>query len=139
MKLLKITAFVVVVLFFSTKVNAQTVMASKAVWVTIKSENLRCWTCRELLDKYLVKQNKFEFEGGIIEWRFNLLAGEIKFRYLPDRVNVDDLRVTLNNAGFDADTTKAVAETYAKLPPICKRPADGGGPTKGNPCHMEPY
>lgn len=138
---MKYVKILMLVFVFALAKNAQsqTVMASKAVWLTVKSNNLKCWTCRELLDKFLVKQNKYEFEGGILEWRFNLLAGEIKFRYLPDRVNADDIRVTLNNAGFDADSTKAVPETYAKLPPICKRTEDGGGPKKGQPCHMEPY
>jgi hypothetical protein len=44
----------------------------------------------------------------------------------------------LNNAGFDADDSKAEESAYKKLPPICKRAADGGGPQKGKPCHMQP-
>ena len=42
------------------------------------------------------------------------------------------------NAGFDADEIKATEESYKLLPPNCKRAADGGGPKKGKPCHIEP-
>jgi hypothetical protein len=58
---------------------------------------------------------------------------------MPDRVTPDEIRTAMNNAGFDADTTKAEPDVYKVLPPICKRPEDGGGPQKGKPCHIPPY
>ena len=77
-------------------------------------------------------------QNGLLEWKFNLLAGEVKFKYLPDRVTPDDIRLAMNNAGFDADDEKAVDEVYRKLPKPCRRPEEGGGPEKGKPCHLEP-
>ncbi len=120
------------------KSNAQ-VMAAKAQNVVIKSANLRCWECREKLDKYLVVENNANMDNGMLKWAYNLPAGEIKVNYLPDRVTPDVIRTALNNAGFDADSTKAEPEAYKTLPPICKRKEDGGGPQKGKPCHMQPY
>ena len=123
--------------FISTKGNSQ-VMAQKPEWVTIKSANLRCWVCKERLESYIDKDSKMNFESGIAQMKFNLFSSEIRIQYYPDRITPDDIRIIINNAGFDADTTKAVESSYKKLPPLCKRNEDGGGPTKGNPCHVNP-
>ena len=111
----------------------------KFQWLTVKSANLKCWECKERLDKYLIVENKANMEMGIMQWKINLLQGEIKFQYLPDRTNPESIKAALNNAGFDADNDKAEPEAYQKLPPICKRPEEGGGPQKGKPCHVQPY
>ena len=113
-------------------------MAAKQEWITIKSANLKCWECKERLDRYLVLENNAIFQKGLIQWRINLISGEIRLQYIPDRVTPDDIRAALNNAGFDADNEKASEEAYKKLPPICKRAEDGGGPQKGKPCHLQP-
>jgi mercuric ion binding protein len=112
----------------------------KSQWVTIKSANLRCWECKERLERQLVIVNKAEMESGIIQWKIQLLQGEIKLQYWPDRTSPDAIRVAMNNAGFDADSSLAVQDAYLALPLICKRPADGGGQKKGAPpCHVQPY
>ncbi|GMV78443.1 MAG: hypothetical protein AMXMBFR79_15740 [Chitinophagaceae bacterium] len=130
--------FVVGFIFSVTLANAQ-VMSAKAQTVVIKSANLRCWQCSELLDKYLTRENKGGFlDNALLEWKINLLKGEIKIKFLPDRANIDDIKVAINNAGFDADNEKAEPDAYKKLPSACKREEDGGGPKKGVPCHVKP-
>lgn len=116
------------------------VMQAKAQWVTITSANLKCWTCKEVLDKYLVRVNKAGMDGGMAQWKFNVQKGEIKVQYYPDRVSVDDIKLAINEAGFDADAEKAEVEAYKKLPSQCKRAEEGGGPKKGDqpPCHLPP-
>ena len=111
---------------------------NKQVWITIKSENLKCWECKEVLEKYLIVENKSNMESGIIQWKINLLQGEIKLQYFPDRVSPDMIRTALNNAGFDADTDKATEDAYKTLPAICKRAVEGGGPQPRKPCHIPP-
>ena len=113
-------------------------MAAKPEWVTIKTPNLHCWECKERLERWLIVENKANMQSGLIQWKFNLLNGEIRFQYYPDRVSLDEIRYSLNNAGFDADNEKAEETAYNKLPPICKRNEEGGGPQKGKPCHIEP-
>jgi len=115
--------------------NAQ---QAKPEWVSIKSNNLKCWECKEVLDKYLLEE-KGIIEGGLVQWKINLLQGEIRIQYLPNYTNPDALKVTLNNAGFDADDTKASEDAYKKLPPACKRATDGGGPQPRKPCHVKPF
>lgn len=118
---------------------AQAQMQEKLKWVTIKSANLKCWECKERLDKYLVVENKANMEGGMNQWKFNLLQGEIKVQFWPDRTDESAIRAAINNAGFDADDEKANPESYVKLPPICKRAEDGGGPQPRKPCHLQPF
>jgi periplasmic mercuric ion binding protein len=127
----------IMAVMFSTCIHAQ-VMQAKQQWVTIKSANLRCWECKEKLDQFMVLENNANYEKGMLQWKYNLLSGELRVLYLPDRIMPADIRTILNNAGFDADSTKAVPEIYKKLPDACKRVEDGGGPKKGKPCHIEP-
>jgi hypothetical protein len=112
---------------------------SKPEWVTIKSVNLRCWECKERLDRYLLVENKANMESGMMQWKINLLQGEIKVQFLPDRTSASAIKTALMNAGFDADNEKAVPEAYKQLPPICKYKEEGGGPPKNKPCHIQPY
>lgn len=130
---------ITVIAFFLSYAAKSQVMPGRAAWITIKSANLKCWECKERLEKYLVSENESTMESGMIQRRYNLLSGEIRIQYYPDRVKPDVIRTVLNNAGFDADDEKAEEEAYKKLPPICKRAEDGGGPQKGKPCHMQPY
>ena len=116
-------------------VNAQ---SAKAEWVILKSNNLKCWECKDVLDKYLTKE-KENTEGGIVQWKINLLQGEVRIQFLPDRTSADEVRVAVNNAGFDTDIDKALDEAYKKLPPSCKRATEGGGPQLRMPCHIKPY
>jgi hypothetical protein len=110
----------------------------KPVWITIKSANLKCWECKEKLEKFLIVENKSNMENGIAQWKINLLQGEIRLQYLPDRTNPETIRAAINNAGFDADNEKAEADAYKALPQACKRAEEGGGPQKGKPCHVKP-
>jgi len=119
-------------------VNAVSAQSAKAEWIILKSNNLKCWECKDVLDKYLTKE-KENTEGGIVQWKINLLQGEIRIQFLPDRTSADDVRTSVNNAGFDTDNEKALDEAYKKLPPSCKRGAEGGGPQLRKPCHVKPY
>lgn len=122
-----------------TGVGAVQAQQPKPEWVTIKSANLRCWECKEKLDKYLLMENKANMESGMMTWKINLLQGEIKVQFLPDRTSASAIKAALNNAGFDADSDKAEPEAYKLLPPICKRAEDGGGPQPRKACHVQPY
>lgn len=77
-------------------------------------------------------------QSGVIKMTINMLGGTTRVQYWNDRTNVDNIRTSFNNAGFDADSAKATVESYKTLPPQCKRNEEGGGPKKGKPCHMDP-
>jgi mercuric ion binding protein len=131
--------FLTAIVLFAFAQNAQSqVMQQKAVWATISVPQMKCWTCRERLDNYLLKEKGPEGDAGILKWTINMNSATIRIQYVPDRINLDYIRTAINNAGFDADSTKAEPDSYKMLPPICKRKEDGGGPQKGKPCNIPP-
>lgn len=127
-----------VAVLFLIVAHTASAQSAKAEWVILKSNNLKCWECKDVLDKYLTKE-KDNTEGGIVQWKINLLQGEVRIQFLPDRTSADEVRVAVNNAGFDTDKEKALDEAYKKLPPSCKRAEEGGGPQLRKPCHVKPY
>ena len=134
MKKILMTAMIILLAYFA---QAQ-VMQQKAVWSTIAIPQLRCWVCKEKIEAHLFQEKGPNDDAGIIKWIINLNAGNMRIQYYPDRITLDYIRVSLNNAGFDADSTKATPDAYNILPPICKRKEDGGGPQKGKPCNIDP-
>jgi hypothetical protein len=129
---------IIVAILLMSVLNQASAQSAKAEWVILKSNNLKCWECKDVLDKYLTKE-KDNTEGGIVQWKINLLQGEVRIQFLPDRTSADEVRAAVNNAGFDTDNEKALDEAYKKLPPSCKRAAEGGGPQLRKPCHIKPY
>ena len=129
---------IIVAVLFLIVANTASAQSAKAEWVILKSNNLKCWECKDVLDKYLTKE-KENTEGGIVQWKINLLQGEVRIQFLPDRTSADEVRAAVNNAGFDTDKEKALDEAYKKLPPSCKRAEEGGGPQLRKPCHVKPY
>lgn len=129
---------IIVALLFLIVAHTASAQSAKSEWVILKSNNLKCWECKEVLDKYLTKE-KENTEGGIVQWKINLLQGEVRIQFLPDRTSADEVRTSVNNAGFDTDKEKALEEAYKKLPPSCKRAEEGGGPQLRKPCHVKPY
>jgi len=110
----------------------------KPEWATIQTPNLRCWECKKRVENYMAREIA-QTGAGIIKMQINMLSGTTRVQYFPDRVNLNYIQTAFNNAGFDADTTKATPDAYKLLPPACKRNEEGGGPKKGKPCHIEPY
>ena len=124
---------------FMLSFSAQSqVMQQKALWATISMPQLKCWVCKDKVDKFLLTEKGPNGDAGIIKWTIAMNTGTLKIQYVPDRITLDYIRTTLNNAGYDADSTKAEPDAYKQLPPICKRADDGGGPQKGKPCSLPP-
>ncbi|CAN5557291.1 hypothetical protein BH10BAC2_BH10BAC2_32790 [soil metagenome] len=130
-----VTGIFLFTLAFSAKSQ---VMQQKAQWATISIPQLNCWTCKEKLEQYLLTEKGPNGDAGIVKWTIVMNTGTLKIQYVPDRITLDYIRVAINNAGFDADSTQAEPDAYKILPPLCKRAADGGGPKKGKPCNLPP-
>jgi|SRR6478735_6138703 mercuric ion binding protein len=128
---------VFVLLFFAAQSQAQ-VMQSKAVWGTIKVPQLKCWECQQRLDQYLTREKGPNTDAGIVQWKNDLRQGTVKIQYIPDRITLDYIRTAIANAGFDADSVTAEPDSYKRLPPPCKKAADGSGYGPFKFCNMEP-
>lgn len=111
---------------------------SKKQWAIIKIPQLKCWECKERLDSYLKREKGPNDDAGILSWVISMPAATLRIQYIPSRITLDYIKTAINNAGFDADTARATEDAYKALPPVCKRPEEGGGPQKGKPCSMPP-
>ena len=126
---------IAIALFSLSSASAQN---RKPEWATITTPNLRCWECKLRLENYMKRETE-QTGAGIIKLQVNMLSGTTRVQYWPDRVNLNYIQTAFNNAGFDADSSKATEDAYKLLPPPCKRNEEGGGPKKGKPCHIQPY
>jgi copper chaperone CopZ len=94
--------------------------------VQIKTPQAACVECKDKIEKFM------KYEEGIAKIVVDIRKKITTVTYLSDRTNIENIKTTLANLGFDADEVTANEETYKRLPACCKRPADGGGPTKKN-------
>lgn len=129
--------FLIIILFIagSNKSDAQ-VMQAKAEWATISVPQLKCFECKQRLERYLTLEKGPQADAGIVKWVINMNTATVRIQFIPDRMTLDYLRTSIANAGFDADSVTAEPESYRRLPPMCKKVEDGGGPFKG--CTIAP-
>lgn len=111
---------------------------SQLQWLSVSVPQLKCWECKERLDNYLKREKGPTGDGGIIRYSFQLSNGTMRIQYNPKFITPEYIKTAIANAGFDADDITAEEDSYKRLPPACKRAADGGGPVKGKPCHLPP-
>ena len=107
-----------VVAGFSLGANAQT----KAVQtVKISTPTVQCESCKSRIETYLKRYN------GITSVNVNYKKKETTVKYITDRINEEEIKAAIANAGYDANDVAASPDSYKKLPQCCKKPEDGGG------------
>ena len=92
--------------------------------VKIKTPNALCEECKTKIETYLKRYD------GVTYISVNYRKGETTVKYLTDRINVEEIKTAIANAGFDADDVPANPDFYKLLPKCCKKPEDGGIPPK---------
>jgi copper chaperone CopZ len=87
----------------------------------IKTPNALCENCKTRIETYLKRYD------GVLEATVNYRKGETKVKYLTDRINIEEIKTAIANAGYDADDVPANEDSYNRLPKTCKKFEDGGG------------
>lgn len=90
----------------------------------IKTPNVLCEQCKMRLTSYLDRYD------GIQYLNINTRRGEIQVKYLTDRIDIEQIKTAISNAGYDADDVPANPDAYKRLPKTCKKFEDGGGHPK---------
>jgi copper chaperone CopZ len=90
----------------------------------IKTPNALCELCKDRIETYLKRYD------GVIEITVNYRKGETKVKYVTDRINIEEIKTAIANAGYDADDVPANEDAYNRLPKTCKKFEDGGGHPK---------
>lgn len=105
----------------STRVSAQ---QKEVLTDTIKTPQVSCDQCKKIIEDYM------SHEDGILkctaDWRKKIVV----VKYSTSRTNIENIKTTIANIGFDAGDVTANPDSYKSLPLYCKKPEDGGGPPK---------
>ena len=113
--------FSLTILFAALGASAQ-VKAVKTV--KISTPTVQCEMCKNKIETYLKRYD------GVQTINVNVKRKETTVKYITDRVNEEELKTAIANAGYDAADVAAHPESYNKLPKCCKKPDDGGGMPK---------
>ena len=105
--------------------NAQ-VKASQTA--KIKTPTVGCEDCKNRIETYLKRYDGVTYV--MVNWR----RKETTVKFLTDRINIEEIKTAIANAGYDADDVPANEDSYKRLPITCKKPEDGG-PTKAPNIH----
>ena len=76
---------------------------------------------RRKIETYLKRYN------GIQTVNVNYKKKETTIKYVTDRINEEEIKAAIANAGYDANEVTANPDSYKRLPNCCKKPEDGGG------------
>ena len=105
----------------STAASSQT----KAVnTVKISTPTIQCEMCKNKIETYLKRYD------GVSLVNVNVKRKEVTVKYITDRINDEEIKAAIANAGYDAAEVTANEESYKRLPKCCKKPEDGGGMKK---------
>lgn len=115
MKAIKLTLLSVISLV--TVCSAQQKAVQKVV---IKTPTVQCEKCKDKIEKYLTR------EPGVSSVKVDYKKKTTTVTYLTDRNNIEQLKTSIANAGYDADDVTADEDAYNRLPKCCKKPAASG-------------
>lgn len=114
--------FTSLILFgFTISGNSQVKPVQTAV---IKTPNALCQNCKTRIETYLKRYD------GILQITVNYHRAETRVKYITDRINIEEIKAAIANAGYDADDVEAAPDAYKRLPKSCKKAEDGGGHPK---------
>lgn len=129
----KILCALMTVSFTSLAAMAQTKPVES---VKISTPTVQCDMCKNRIEQYLKRID------GVTYVNVAVRKKETAVKYLTDRTNIEMIKTSIANAGYDVAKPKtdpaaapvieiaANPDSYQLLPKCCKKPEDGGGMPK---------
>ncbi len=106
----KMSLFLCFVLLISTAF-AQPNPVAKAV---IQTPTVQCEACKNRIEQHLFK------EDGMASVKADYRKHTVTVAYYKDRTNIENIKASLANLGYDADDVTADEEAYKRLPKTCQ-------------------
>jgi len=100
------------------------ILLSSTAFAQKKTEEIKiktsaqCEMCKTRIETAMA------FEKGVSSSDLNLEDKVLTVTFKPGKTTPEKIRKALNELGYDADETLAVASAYENLPPCCKKPDD---------------
>lgn len=116
MKKLVFSLFAVCAVAFTSSAQTKAVQTAK-----ISTPTVQCESCKKRIETYLKRYD------GVLSVNVNHKKKETTVKYATDRINVEEVKTAIANAGYDANEITANPDSYKRLPQCCKKPEDGGG------------
>lgn len=104
--------------------QSQVIKKKDKIDTTVKTPNALCESCKKRIENYLKAYD------GILEVIVNYKKAETRVKFLPDRINIEEIKTYIANCGYDANDVTAAEDIYNRLPLSCKKFEDGGGHPK---------
>jgi copper chaperone CopZ len=92
--------------------------------VKLSTPTVQCGSCKSKFETYLKRYN------GITSVNVNYKKKETTVKYYTERINEEEIKTAIANAGYDANDVTANPASYKLLPQCCKKPEDGGDGVK---------
>ena len=89
--------------------------------VKISTPTVQCESCKKRIETYLKRYD------GVQTVNVNYKKKETTVKYVTDRINEEEIKAAIANAGYNANEVIANPDSYKRLPQCCKKPEDGGG------------
>lgn len=114
----KLFFFVLATVGFTISSVAQT---KPVQTVKISTPTVQCESCKKRIETYLKRYD------GVQTVNVNYKKKETTVKYVTDRINEEEIKAAIANAGYNANEVIANPDSYKRLPQCCKKPEDGGG------------
>jgi periplasmic mercuric ion binding protein len=86
---------------------------------TISTPTIQCDMCKSRLEPFLKRIDGVTFVNVAVKKK------QVRIKYLVDRTNVEVIKASIANAGYDANEIEANPDAYKTLPMCCKKPENG--------------
>lgn len=90
----------------------------KPAKAVISIPNAQDEACKDRVEHYLSR------EYGVLSSNVNYKKHTVTVLWVPDRTNIENIKTSLANLGYDADDVKAEPEAYKRLPKSCQHLKD---------------
>lgn len=111
----QISALSLVFSFFLLSCTASKTASTVEMQSVVIHTSSQCEMCEEKIE------TRLQALSGVKTADLNLKTGDVQVQFNPEKVNIDKLKKTLSNLGYDADDVKADPEAYKSLPACCKK------------------
>lgn len=110
----KIFLSLIVLLVLSQASTAQNNTIGKAV---ISTPGLHCEGCKERIETFLSRH------AGLTSAKADVKKKTVTVTWIKDRTNIEEIKTSIANRGYDADDVLAEETMVKRLPPACRRVA----------------
>ncbi len=87
--------------------------------VVIQTPTVQCDACKSRLENRLMR------DEGIVSLVADPKKHTVTVVYLPDRTNIEIIKTSIANQGYDADDVTAEPDSYKRLPATCRHVIGG--------------